>query len=140
MKKLLFISTMLLTLCTNAQKKDETSIKELLDRQTKAWNSGNLDSFMVGYWNSDSLVFIGKNGPKYGYNITLANYKKSYPDTAAMGMLTFTLLEIKRLSPDYYFVIGKWHLTRSAGNLQGHYSLLLRKINRQWVIVADHSS
>jgi uncharacterized protein (TIGR02246 family) len=137
---LLSILLLLIVSSANAQSKDEKAIRQLLSNQTAAWNNGDLEGFMQGYWKNDSLLFIGKSGPKYGWQTTLDNYKKGYPDTAAMGKLQFTLLEIKRLSADYYFVVGKWHLTRSMGNLQGHYTLILRKIKGNWVVVADHSS
>ena len=71
---------------------------------------------------------------------TLENYKKNYPDTLAMGKLDFDLIEVKRLSALYFFVVGKWQLTRSIGTLKGHFTLLFKKINKKWVIVADHSS
>ena len=95
---------------------------------------------MHGYWESDSLVFIGKNGPTYGYNATLARYKKSYPDPQQMGQLTSTIVSLERLSSGHYFVIGKWALARTMGNLSGSYTLLIKKINGEWVIVVDHSS
>ena len=95
---------------------------------------------MKGYWENDSLMFIGKSGVTYGYKNTLENYKKNYPDTAAMGKLTFTLIQVKRLSPEYYHVTGKWHLKRTIGDIGGHYTLLFRKIKGQWVIISDHSS
>ena len=123
-----------------AQTKDELQIRNILNRQTTAWNAGNLEEFMQGYWKSDSLMFIGKSGITYGWQKTLDNYKKSYPDTAAMGKLTFTLIEVKRLSVLYFFIVGKWHLTRTAGNLGGHFTLLFKKTRQGWVIVSDHSS
>ena len=141
MKQLLFIvclATILLQ--ATAQNKDAQTIKSILNTQTKQWNSGNLDGFMKGYWENDSLLFIGSKGPKYGYKTTLDNYKKSYPDTAHMGKLLFDIIDVKKLSADYYFVVGKWHLRRSIGDLSGMYTLLFRKINNQWVIVVDHSS
>ncbi|MGN6164279.1 MAG: DUF4440 domain-containing protein, partial [Flavisolibacter sp.] len=64
----------------------------------------------------------------------------SYPDTTAIGQLSFDILQVKKLSDEYYYVVGKWMLQRTIGNLSGHYDLLLRKINGNWVIVADHSS
>lgn len=140
MKYVLIIAFALTANMLLAQDKDEAAIRQILSNQTQAWNSGDINRFMQGYWENDSLVFIGKSGPKYGYNTTLANYKKGYPDTTAMGKLNFTLLEIRKLSPRYYFVIGKWHLTRSIGNLSGHYTLLFEKIKGEWKIVADHSS
>jgi ketosteroid isomerase-like protein len=123
-----------------AQNKDEYAIKQLLNEQITAWNKGDIESFMKGYWQSDSLVFIGKNGPKYGYKTTLENYKKGYPDTIAMGKLNFELLKVKPLSPIYFSVIGKWHLKRTVGDVEGYYTLLLRKIKGKWLIVMDHSS
>lgn len=119
---------------------DETEIRALLAKQTATWNEGNLNRFMETYWKSDSLMFVGKSGITYGWNNTLQNYKKGYPDTIAMGKLSFDILVVKRLSKDYFQVIGKWHLQRSIGNLSGHYTLILKKIGGQWVIVSDHSS
>lgn len=123
-----------------AQSKDEAQIKKILADQTDAWNRGDLNGFMYGYWENDSLQFIGKSGVTYGWENTLKNYQKGYPDTAAMGKLTSTLLQVKKLSKGYYHITGKWLLTRKAGNLSGHYTLLFRKINDSWVIVSDHSS
>lgn len=123
-----------------AQRSDEAAIRTLLKQQIQDWNKGDIEHYMTGYWKSDSLVFIGKNGPRYGFETTLASYKKAYPDTAAMGKLGFQLLELKRLSPQYYFVTGNWHLSRTIGDLQGYFTLLLKKIKNKWLIVKDHSS
>lgn len=124
----------------NAQQADITRIKALMEQQTKAWNDGNLEGFMDTYWASDSLMFIGKKGITYGWQATLDNYKKSYPDKTAMGRLSFNLIEFKKLAADVYFVVGKWHLARTIGDLSGHFTIVLRNINGQWKIVADHSS
>ncbi len=124
----------------SAQKNDEKTIRSLLEEQRLAWNNGDKEKFMDTYWQSDSLMFIGKSGVTYGWQNTLNNYKKGYPDTAAMGKLTFDILEVKRLSVMYFFVVGKWHLTRSIGDVGGHFTLLFKKIKNKWVIVTDHSS
>jgi len=134
---LFFLSTVLPGF---SQTKDEGIIRALLARQVTAWNAGNIEGYMKGYWENDSLVFIGKNGPTYGYESTLARYKKSYPDADAMGKLTSTIVSVRKLSSDFYFVIGKWHLLRKAGNLNGSYTLLLQRIRGAWVIINDHSS
>ena len=140
MKKLLL--ALLIFCCTAAvaQTKDELAVRQLLAEQVKGWNKGNINNFMKGYWQSDSLLFIGKNGPQYGYQTTLDNYKKSYPDNTAMGKLSFDLLQVKRLSPGYFFVVGKWHLTRTIGDAQGHFTLLIRRVKDKWLVVVDHSS
>lgn len=129
-----------LPLTTKAQDANEAAIRQLLAKQSEGWNRGNMNEYMDGYWQSDSLMFIGKSGPKYGYSTTLETFKKSYPDTASMGKLHFDLLQIKKLSPEYYFVAGKWALQRSKGDAQGYFTLLFRKIKSKWVIVSDHSS
>lgn len=140
MKQLLLISAILLSITATAQNNDEQTIRNILKRQNADWNAGNIDAFMKGYWESDSLMFIGKNGITYGWQNTLNNYKKNYPDTATMGKLHFDILSVKRLSVLYFSVVGKWHLTRSVGDVQGHFTLLFKKVNKQWVIVSDHSS
>ena len=123
-----------------AQSNDETAVRNLLAEQAKEWSAGNITSFMNTYWKSDSLIFIGKSGITYGWQKTMDNYKKKYPDTAAMGKLDFELLEVKTLSLTYIFVVGKWHLTRSIGDVGGSFTLLFHKDKNKWVIVADHTS
>lgn len=128
------------SLGVQAQSTDEVAVRSMLDKQIVDWNSGSIEKFMQSYWQSDSLKFIGKSGLSYGWTSALNNYKKNYPDTAAMGKLGFDILETKKISKQYYFVIGKWHLCRTMGDLSGHFSLLVKKINNKWLIVADHSS
>ncbi|MEJ7626682.1 MAG: DUF4440 domain-containing protein [Ferruginibacter sp.] len=141
MKNILILSACcLLTLFCNAQSKDESIIRTAMDKQLSAWNSGNLIDFMDTYWKNDSLMFIGKSGVTYGWQNTLDNYRKGYPDTVAMGKLNFDILHVKRLSVLYFSVVGKWHLTRSIGNVGGHFTLLFKKIKNKWVIISDHSS
>ena len=131
---------LMLSLVSYSQSEDEMQIRQLLHSQTEAWNRGNIDEFMHGYWDNDSLMFIGKTGVTYGYLNTLNNYKKNYSDTAQMGKLRFDLLQLRKISADAYFVVGKWFLKRTVGDLGGHFTLLFRKIKGKWVIVADHSS
>jgi ketosteroid isomerase-like protein len=142
MKKLLLLLITFYSFTTEAQtQKDKNQILSILDRQTKAWNNGNVDEFMIGYWESDSLMYIGKSGITYGYKPTLASYKKNYPNKSAMGTLKFDIMKVDFISEDACFVVGKWHLTRpEKGDVGGHYTLLWRKMKGNWVIVADHSS
>jgi len=140
MKRIIFLPALFFSLIAFSQANDEVTIRKVLDSQTEAWNKGDINSFMQGYWKDDSLMFIGKNGIHWGWQTTLENYKKNYPDTVAMGKLSFDIVLVKKLSPEYFYVVGKWMLNRSLGDLSGHYNLLFRKINGQWLIVADHSS
>jgi ketosteroid isomerase-like protein len=142
MKKftLFLLMSISVTAFAQTKDKDEAIIRKILDDQTTAWNRGDIENFMSGYWENDSLLFIGKSGITSGWKQTLANYKKGYPDTAAMGKLSFNIIQVKRLSGMYFSVVGKWNLTRSIGDLSGHYTLLFRKVKGKWVIIQDHSS
>lgn len=139
-KMLIVISILISCTTTNAQSKDEAAVRKVLAVQSAAWNRGDLDEFMQGYWKNDSLMFIGKSGVTYGWQNTLDNYKKGYPDTASMGKLNFTLLHVKRLSGQYFYIVGKWHLQRTIGDVGGHFNLIFKKVDGKWVIISDHSS
>jgi ketosteroid isomerase-like protein len=141
MKKINMVLYFVLVINTAfAQSKDELEIRNILKQQTAAWNANDMEKFMQPYWRNDSLMFIGKSGITYGWQKTLDNYKKNYPDAAAVGKLDFTILHIKRLSVLYYSVVGKWHLARTIGDFAGYFTLLFKKINNRWVIISDHSS
>ena len=134
--------------CSSARKAVATdpgaarrAIVQVLTTQTAAWNRGDIPGFMQGYWQSDSLVFIGRKGPTYGWQPTLANYQKNYPDAAAMGQLDFSGLRVALLAPGAAQVVGHWHLARpAAGDLQGYFLLVLRQIDGKWLVVADHTN
>lgn len=141
MKKLLICIACIISISiARAQDQDVVAIRKLLFAQVVQWNSGSIEGYMKGYWENDSLLFIGSSGPRYGYETTLKRYKEAYPDAAHMGKLKSTITSMQRLADDYYFIVGKWALKRTAGNVDGSYTLLLRKIKGRWVIVCDHSS
>lgn len=119
--------------------KDARAVLQVMATQQKAWNEGNLEGFMAGYWRNDSLVFIGKRGPSYGWEPVMSNYRKSYPDAAAMGKLKFEKLDVRVLSKRNAWVMGRWELTSHDKTQGGWFTLLFEKIKGQWVIVADHT-
>lgn len=138
-----FYSVLLFCFCAfsaGAQSSDEQAIREVLSDQQKCWNAGDLDCFMQGYWKSDQLVFIGASGIKYGWETTLENYKNGYPDSEKMGHLQFELISVSRISNDFWSVIGKWSLQRKADAPSGHFTLIFKKIDGEWLIIQDHSS
>jgi len=137
---LLTIFFLVIAAAVSAQSNNELAIRKVLDEQKTAWNKGDIPGFMAHYWQNDSLMFIGQSGVTYGWQETLDNYKKNYPDAATMGQLEFNILQVRRLSDTHYFVVGKWHLTRTVGDVGGHFTVLFRKMGNKWVIVADHSS
>lgn len=139
---LIFLAGVGLSCASSAEHSDEeqAAIRAIMDQQEACWNQGDLECFMVGYWPSDSLMYIGSSGITYGYDNALARYQRNYPDRANMGNLTFTIVTLDRLSSDAYHMVGKWALKREVGDIGGHFTLLFRKIDGEWVIVKDHSS
>lgn len=142
MKKIITLSIAMLffVVVGFAQNKPADIIENSLAAQQIFWNKGDIDAFMQYYWKSDSLLFLGKSGPTYGWENTLNNYKKGYPDKATMGSLDFKILKIEKLSKTTYQVVGKWHLSRIEDEVGGYFTLLWKKISGQWLIVQDHTS
>ena len=119
---------------------DINAVRAILKSQETAWNNADINTFMEGYWQSEKLVFVGSNGPTYGFLNTLERYKASYPNKEAMGTLNFDLLFIEQWDEKTIQVIGKFTLTRENDQPTGFFTLLFRKIDSVWKIVSDHSS
>lgn len=132
----------MLSVTSIAQKTNERqAVLEVMNRQKKHWNEGNISAFMEDYWKSDSLMFIGSKGVVYGWKPTLDRYNKTYPDKATMGTLKFDIQKTDFHSKTTCWVLGKWHLTRpEKGDIGGYFTLILKKINGIWLIVSDHTS
>ena len=131
---------MVLNSCFLFAQDDKQAILKIMETQRIDWNKGDIDCFMQGYWKSDSLMFVGKTAPVYGWKATLERYKKAYPDKAAMGMLTFTVLKVDLLDKVNAFMLGAWNLKREKDAPGGYFTLWFRKIDGVWVIVVDHTS
>jgi uncharacterized protein (TIGR02246 family) len=119
---------------------DQAAIRKVLDAQQTAWNQGNVDAFLEGYWHSPNLTFSGSGGIARGWDGVLARYKKNYPDRAAMGQLDFSALEFRLLGKDAALVLGHWHLARAQGDIGGVFSLVWQRFPEGWRIIHDHTS
>jgi ketosteroid isomerase-like protein len=139
MKKVIVSCFLLLYSCL-CLAQDKEAIIKVLDDQRIAWNKGDIEGFMQGYWKSDSLMFIGKTAPVYGWQKTLDRYKKTYPGKAGMGELAFDILQVKVLDDNNAFMLGEWHLKLANSSPGGYFTLWFRKINGEWKIVCDHTS
>jgi ketosteroid isomerase-like protein len=117
-------------------------VLHVLETQVKAWNAGDIDGFMMGYWHSDSLRFITKNGIRYGYDSVSSNYKKHYDDKDKMGVLAFEDLSCSALGMgnDIMNVTGKWQIAQKDNKvISGFFSLIFKKFGNDWKIVIDHT-
>lgn len=138
MRKFLLIS--LFTLTTHVMfAQDSKQIIDVMNKQMAAWNRGDLEGFMQGYWKSDSLMFVSSK-PTYGWQATLDNYRRGYPDKAAMGILSFDIKKVEVIDATNAFVFGAWHLKREKDNPGGYFTLWFRKIKGEWKVVVDHTS
>lgn len=125
---------------STAQSNPEKAIRKVMDDQAAAWNRGDIDGFMQGYWRSEKLTFISGVNITHGWQATIDRYKKSYNTREKMGTLTFSDLEITILSKDAANVVGSWSLARGGDNPHGKFTLLFRKFKEGWRIVQDHTS
>ncbi len=143
MKKYLLCTFLIFTIAscsTNNFEKDKMAIQIAMNKQSQCWSNGDIDGFMDGYWKSDSLRFLGRRGLTKGWQTTLDNYKKSYPDKKAMGILKFNLVSFEAMNEKKIFVVGKWALQREKDTLSGYYSLLWEKIDGNWKVIFDHTN
>lgn len=143
MKRLLFGTTVILLLAgaSFAQESNaETAILKVMDDQAAAWNKGDIEGYMSGYWVSDKLTFVSGDTVTRGWQATLDRYKKGYDTREKMGSLTFSDLEMTILSKDAAIVLGSWHLQRAKDAPHGKFTLVFRKFKEGWRITLDHTS
>ena len=115
-------------------------ISTLLQKQIEDWNKGDMESYVEGYWNSDSLRFASGGNVQYGWQTILEGYKKRYPDKKTIGHLTLSEIDIDIFSDDAALAFGRWTLKQEMDNPAGLFTLLFRKTNQGWRIVSDHTS
>lgn len=121
---------------------EEEGIKHVLVSQIEAWNRGDLEGFMAGYWHAPELTFFSGGNVYKGWQAALQRYQKNYQGSGKeMGTLDFQDLNIQLLGRQAAVVTGKWQLTTSDGkNPHGLFTLILRKMQPGWRIVHDHTS
>jgi len=139
MKQIIIVALLLFMFSCGGIENEKEAILQVMKQQEKDWSDGNVEGFMQGYWQSDSLMFVGKSGIKYGWQTTLDNYKKSYPDKVAMGTLSFDVIQLE-VNGKTAYVLGRWSLAREEDNPNGYFALYWKKINGKWVITIDHTS
>ncbi len=121
----------------------EADIRAVLTAQQDAWNRGDLDGFMAGYWESEELRFASGGTVTTGYNATKTRYFQRYKaDGKEMGTLTFNEVSVEVLTPELAIVRGRWRLkyVKSADEPHGLYTLTLRKFANGWKVTTDHTS
>lgn len=136
-----FLFLFIVSINTFAQSdKAPTAVRKVMDDQAVAWNKGDIDGFMIGYWRSEKLTFVSGDTVTRGWQQTLDRYKKSYDSRAKMGTLTFSDLEFIVVEDDLAVVLGSWALAGPPEKPHGKFTLTFRKFKEGWRIVMDHTS
>jgi ketosteroid isomerase-like protein len=138
------------------QQRGETEAREgaesVLTTQVAAWNAGDLEAFCTVY--ADDAAYIGSSGITRGREAILARYRERYPDRAAMGTLSFEVVEARPASGVEVTMMGdaapsrvhgvsivaRWRLDypdRDAA--EGLTLIVLRRRGEGWEMVQDAS-
>jgi ketosteroid isomerase-like protein len=117
-------------------------VRAVLTAQIDAWNRGDLEGYMAGYWKSPELVFFSNGTETRGWQATLDRYRTRYQaDGTQMGVLDFPELDIVTLGQNAAIARGRWHLKMPDGkDLGGMTTVIFRRLPEGWRIVHDHSS
>jgi len=124
---------------SSAQNKDVEMIKSILDQQRKAWSNNDLEGFMEGYWESDSLTYYSGGKITRGWQTTLDNYKSGYPTKKDTGALNFKIAAITKINADAYYVMGQYFLSLDSGDRNGTFIIIFKRIDGELKIIADSS-
>jgi uncharacterized protein (TIGR02246 family) len=127
-------------------------IAKLLDLQAADWNRGDLAAFTAVY--DEDAVFVSPTGVTRGRAAVLERYRQRYADQAAMGALTFEIVEVREVwGPEITplgdatpgavhgaSVVARWSLRRDgAPPSSGHTLMVLQRTGGAWRIVHDAS-
>jgi beta-aspartyl-peptidase (threonine type) len=135
------INIILISACARKQVGTIEKIKLVLNNQVEAWNKGELEGYMNGYWNSPELVFFSDGDKTMGWEPVYKRYKSRYQDEGKeMGKLEFSEVEVEMLSSNSAFVKGRWKLKISAKDFDGLFTLIFKKFPEGWKIIHDHTS
>lgn len=129
-----------LSACSINTERELRAIHAVLEAQAEGWNQGDLNAYMQGYWKNEDLRFSSGEKITYGFDNALRRYKQRYPDQRSMGVLSFTELSTSFMGEQAAFTTGAWRLEREKGDLHGRFTLIWKKFDDEWLIVADHSS
>jgi ketosteroid isomerase-like protein len=139
LRNVMFLFLVLSSALVFAQSEDEKKIREVMRLELETWNSGNIDGYVELYAPVDSVRMLYTGGAVYGKANILAFYKKYWPKEK-MGQLSFTDVKLERLSPEYYYTSGHFHVKQNDGKeIKGRFSGLMKKINGKWYLYTDHS-
>lgn len=139
---LLFVALLIIVSCSSS-KLDKESIQDtilsIITRQQTAWNNHDIQGFMADYWQSEDFTFQSGDQRLYGWEKLLKRYQTSYAGEK-MGKLTFSDIQIKVLSADYAYALGRWKVEQDDTTKSGVFTIIFKLFPSGWKIIHDHSS
>lgn len=117
----------------------ETDIRAVMNAQRDAWNRGDIEAYMQGYWKSPDVLFASRGTFAQGWQPLLDRYRQNYPD-GGMGRLTFDDIVVRPIGDSHAWVTGQWALEMDEANPRGAFTLIFRRLPEGWRIIHDHSS
>lgn len=117
-----------------------SDIEKVMTDQVAAWNRGDIEGFMDGYWKSDEMRFVSGNSVSKGWQAALDRYKRTYDTKEKMGFLTFSDSVVTVLNENNAYVFGRWTLKRAGDEPTGLFTLVFRRTDDGWKIIHDHTS
>jgi len=145
MKKIniLFFLVLIVFMSCSSEKFDKESIQDtilsIIKQQQTAWNNHDIQGFMADYWHSEDLTFQSGGQRLYGWDKLLKRYQTSYAGEK-MGELTFSDTQIKVLSPEYVYALGRWKVEQDNNTKSGVFTIIFKLFPSGWKIIHDHSS
>jgi uncharacterized protein (TIGR02246 family) len=121
-------------------KEIEDAIRQVFEAGCAAWNRGDLDGYLAGYWDSNKTIWISSGSLTRGRKAIVAAYKTRFSTPQQMGKLTLAELEIDVLTPTDAIAFGRWMLVVDNEDSKGFFTVQLRKLEGTWLFVSDHSS
>jgi ketosteroid isomerase-like protein len=120
---------------------DDAAVRKVLVDQVLAWNKGDLDGFMAGYWNDERMTYISGGKSVRGWKALKERYRVAYQgEGKQMGQLAFAELDTEAVGPGAVLVRGKWEVTVGKDAVGGWFTLLFRKMPDGWKVTHDHTS
>jgi ketosteroid isomerase-like protein len=139
---LLFVVFLVLLSCSSSQLDKESiqdTILSIIVRQQTAWNNHDIQGFMADYWQSEDFTFQSGDQRLYGWEELLKRYQTSYAGEK-MGKLTFSDIQIKVMSADCAYALGRWKVEQDDTTKSGVFTIIFKLFPSGWKIIHDHSS
>ncbi len=116
-------------------------LRQTLDAQVSGWNAGAPDKATSVYYDSPEMLWVNRTGIRKGYDLVRASYQRTPAERSRMGTYSYEPLHTDRLSRDCVFLVIRWKIESNGRTTMGGVtSMVWKRINKKWVIAAEHAS